>query len=151
MARPRTPTNLKLVQGTARKDRLNPNEPKPNRSLPSAPEHLSDAAKLAWGKASLILDRMGVLTEADGIALEEVTETYAELVQCRMVLKSIERIYETDSEGGKMYRSHPIVAQIADASRRLAMWLTKFGMTPADRSRVTAAEADGEADPWASL
>lgn len=154
MARPRTPTALKIVTGTARKDRINAAEPKPQRSMPSPPEHLSDSAKVVWGKASVILDRMAVLTEADGIALEEVCETYAELVECRRLLAREGmngRVYEGGGEKGVMLRSHPLVAQIADASRRLGFWLTKFGMTPADRSRVGSIGEDGETDGFAQL
>lgn len=152
MARPRTPTALKLVKGTAQPCRTNKKEPKPQRSIPSPPEHLSDAAKVAWGKASVILDRMAVLTEADGIALEEVVETYAELVECRKILREAQRVYEGGSEEkGVILRPHPIVSQISDASRRLGFWLTKFGMTPADRSRVSSVGEDGEKDGWAEL
>lgn len=100
----------------------------------------------------MILDRMAVLTEADGIALEEVCETYAELIECRRLLKDVERVYEGGSEkSGMMWRSHPIVAQISDASRRLAMWLTKFGMTPADRSRVSSVGEDETEDGWSAI
>lgn len=152
MGRPRTPTALKLVKKTLQPCRTNKKEPRPNRVIPSPPEHLSDAAKIAWGKASVILDRMAVLTEADGIALEEVCETYAELVECRKLLASEEdgRTYETVGDSGTMIRTHPLVGQIADASRRLAMWLTKFGMTPADRSRVSSVGEDKD-DGWSAV
>ena len=65
MARPRKPSHLKVVAGTDQPCRTNKREPKPKRERPSPPAHLSDKAKTAWGAASIILDRMGVLTEAD--------------------------------------------------------------------------------------
>jgi P27 family predicted phage terminase small subunit len=154
MARPRTPAALKLVKGTAQPCRTNKKEPKPRRVIPSPPEHLSESAKVAWGKATVILDRMAVLTEADGIALEEVCETYAELIECRRILRESPegRVYGSDTDNGIILRPNPIVVQIADASRRLGMWLTKFGMTPADRSRVSSVgEDDGAKDPWTQL
>lgn len=153
MARPRTPTALKLVKGTARKDRTNKAEPKPRRVIPSPPEHLSDRARTAWGAMSVILDRMGVLTEADAVALEDLCETYAELVEARQALRDRgQATYEGGGEkSGTIYRSYPEVAQVADASRRLMALLTKFGMTPADRSRVSAAGEDDTSDPWADL
>jgi phage terminase small subunit len=36
-----------------------------------------------------------------------------------------------------MIRARPEVAMIADADRRIMMWMSKFGLTPADRSRVS--------------
>jgi hypothetical protein len=36
-----------------------------------------------------------------------------------------------------MIRVRPEVAMIADADRRLMAWLARFGLSPADRSRVS--------------
>lgn len=166
--RPRTPTALKLVQGTARKDRTNKAEPKPRREIPSPPEHMSDRAKVAYGRVSVILDRMGVLTEADGIALEAMCEAYADLIEARQQLRAAieygdaEEARETVAEAGKltyvtvgksgpMARNRPETSLIADADNRLRAWMARFGLTPADRSRVSAVGEDEKADPWADL
>ena len=63
------PTALKLISGNAGKRKINKAEPKPKREIPSCPAHMSDAGKVAWGRLSVLLDRMGVLTEADSAAL----------------------------------------------------------------------------------
>jgi len=39
---------------------------------------------------------------------------------------------------------------VSDADRRVATWLSRFGMTPADRSRVPAARPVAES-PWDAL
>lgn len=151
MARPRKPTALKLVKGTAQKCRTNKSEPKPARAIPSPPAHLSDRAKTAWGAVSVVLDRMGVLTEADAVALEGLCETYADLVEARLALKKRgATVYEGGTEEAKIYRSYPEVAQVADADRRLQAWLTKFGLSPADRSRVSAT-GEQPVDEWAAI
>lgn len=144
MARPRKPTHLKVVAGTDQPCRTNKNEPKPRREKPSPPSHLSDKAKTAWGAVSVILDRMGVLTEADGYALEGLCEAYADLRLARDSLSAAGELYyeTTNQSGGVMLRPRPEVAMISDADRRFAMWLAKFGLTPADRSRVSAALPD---------
>lgn len=155
MARPRKPTLLKVVGGTAQPCRINKSEPKPKRVKPSPPAHLSDKAKTAWGEASVILDRIGVLTEADAIAMEGLCEAIADLRTARQALASYggSLTYETvTKDGGKMHRAYPEVAMVSDADRRLAMWLAKFGLTPADRSRVSSGNDDkGKADPWANF
>jgi len=154
MARPKTPTAWKLVKGTAQPCRINKNEPKPKRGIPSPPAHLGDRAKTAWGYVAAMLDRMGVITEADGLVLEGLCETYAELVAARAALKARggATTYESvTKDGGTMYRPYPEVTQIADADRRFAMWLTKVGMTPADRSKISSLDRADAKDPWATL
>lgn len=150
--RPLKPTHLKLVTGTARPSRINKNEPKMRREIPSAPAHLSDGAKESWGYVAVILDEMGVLTRADRVALEGLCEAYTELRAARKSLADAGSItYETtNATGGKMIRPRPELAMIADADRRLMAWLTKFGLTPADRSRVSAANGS-EANAFADL
>lgn len=172
MARPRKPTHLKVVAGTDQPCRTNKKEPKPRRERPSPPAHLSDKAKTAWGAAAVILDRMGVLTEADGFALEGLCEALADLHQARSSLarpiigrrldketgeenvwtiaEAGELRYVSFGKDGVMVRQRPEVAMIADADRRVSMWLAKFGLTPADRSRVSSSKDDGD-DPFGGL
>ena len=72
-----TPTHLKLVTGNPGKRKINRQEPNPARCIPSCPSHLSDNAKVAWGKLTVLLDRMGVLTEADAAVLERMVDCYS--------------------------------------------------------------------------
>jgi len=137
---------------------MNKSAPKPNRERPSPPAHLSDRGKAGWAEAVLIADRMGVLTEADGLAMEALAEAIADIRSARaslakpLMLPTIDddgdaierevaaggdRYYWTFGKGGPMRRARPEIADISDADRRLSMWMAKFGMTPADRSRVS--------------
>lgn len=154
MARPRKPTKLKVLQGTAKPSRTNQREPKPKIGIPPAPEHLSAAARAAWNPVGQLLLDMRVLTLADGLALEGLCETYADLRRARSSLDSRDGLwYEVATkQGGTMYRAYPEVAMVADADRRLASWLTKFGLSPADLSRVhAAADPDKEKAGWDKL
>lgn len=149
MARPRTPTALKIVKGTAKKYRINKAEPKPSRGMPDCPDYLSDRAKEVWPLVSVLLDKMGVLTTADQYALIELCETYAELRTARATLKDRgAQSYETMTKSGEtIFRPYPEVTIIADADRRMRNWLASFGLTPADRSKVSAREKENE-NPW---
>ena len=152
MARPRTPTALKLIKGTAQPCRINKNEPKPTRCIPSPPDHLSSRAKTAWGAVGVLLDRLGIVTEADALVLEGLCSTYAELVDARAALSQRGGTsYECTTLSGTIWRQYPEVAQVADLDRRFCAWLTKVGMTPADRSKVTAIGKNEDKDPWADL
>jgi P27 family predicted phage terminase small subunit len=146
-----TPTHLKLVKGNPGRRPLNRKEPKPRRSRPSPPLHLSEKARETWGYTTALLDRMGVLTEADGIALEMLSEAYADFLAAKAELKAVgSDYYQTSTASGDaMHRIHPAVAQRNDADRRIRAWLAEFGMTPSARARVKA-DAEAEEDRAAS-
>ena len=137
------PTQLKLVGGNAGKRKLNTREPKPRRAIPSPPAHLSRDALVVWVRVSEILDRMGVLTEADVIGLERICETYVEVVELQADIAKHGRYQVVRTKaGGAMARKLPAVEMLADADRRLRAWIVEFGQTPSARSRVHA-EDDG--------
>ena len=69
MARPTKPTILKLVTGTAKPGRLNPDEPQPDIQIPTAPHHLSKYAREEWNRIAPILEDMGLVSESDRSAL----------------------------------------------------------------------------------
>lgn len=168
MARPRKPTHLKVIEGTTRPDRANPAEPDPARGVPPAPRHLRPAARAAWGRVSKLLDSMGVLTLADGLALERLCDCYADIIEARESFAQTVMIevvedgearekalaaggevrYVTHGKGGPMLRTRPEIAVIADADRRLRGYLADFGLTPAARSKVPSVKGSGK-DPLA--
>src|SRR5689334_3267228 len=63
----RKPTVMKVMQGTARKDRMNPNEPKGDAvKIPQPPpEYLEAEAKAVWARDIAHLVKMGVFSESD--------------------------------------------------------------------------------------
>ena len=145
------PTHLRLVQGNPGKRPINKAEPQPRRELPSPPAHLSDGARVAWGRLTVLLDRMGVLTEADAYALERLAELYAEIVELSETLAERGRVYESTTEsGGTIVRPRPEAAMLADADRRFRAYLIEFGLTPAARSKVRVDGAGETTDPAAA-
>jgi P27 family predicted phage terminase small subunit len=150
--RPRKPTALKIVTGTFRHDRSNAREPQPKRKRPAMPGTLSDGAKKAWRHFAKLLDDLGVLTAADAAALGNLCEAAADLDTARAALAARPGLtYENvTAAGGVTHRAYPEVALVRDAERRVHRWLAAFGMTPADRARVSVAESKDE-DPAAKF
>ena len=138
------PTALKILEGTGRKDRVNPREPTPERGIPIAPKHLAPSAKKIWNELCQLLDEIGVLTLADVFALEGAAQSLAELRAARAALKArASNTYCTTSrDGSVMHRTYPEVQAIADLDRRVLAWLGKLGLTPCDRAKVSATEAE---------
>jgi P27 family predicted phage terminase small subunit len=112
---------------------------------------MSDKARETWGYVSGILDRMGVLTEADALALELLCEAYADYLSARAEIDDFGSNYYTtvSQAGGVMHRSHPAVAVMQDADRRIKAWLVEFGKTPSSRSRIKADDGGEKDDPLA--
>lgn len=141
------PLHVKLVTGNPGKRPMNGREPKPRRALPTPPTHITQEELVHWGRFSEILDRMGVLTEADGAALERVVCLYQEVIELREVIETEGRTYTTKNrDGAEMTRPQPAVAMLADCDRRFRGWLGDFGLTPAARTKVIA-QVEASTDP----
>ena len=153
MPRPTLPTATKMLAGTVRKHRLNLNEPSPERAIPVPPAKLGAKARQVWQQVAQVLDEMGVLTVADTFALEALSHDLADLRQTRADLKARgSAVYTTTSRDGSiMHRAYPEVQMISDLDRRVAVWLPKLGLTPADRGKVTAIVEDEDANAFADL
>lgn len=147
-----TPSHLKLVKGNPGRRPMNAAEPKPERSRPSPPAHMTDKGRETWGYVSGLLDRMGILTEVDAVGLELLCEAYADLLKARDELDAFgSDYYETvNQSGGVMHRAHPAVAVRNDAERRIKAWLAEFGMTPSARSRVRVNGEEAEQEDKAA-
>lgn len=140
-----TPTALKLVKGNPGKRAMNKKEPKPAREAPSCPAHLTDEAKVAWGRLTVLLDRMGVLTEADAFALERLCDCYADILACRELIERDGRTYTTlDQNSNTLIKNNPAVNQLRAADAQFKSYLVEFGLTPAARTKVNAKEPDDD-------
>lgn len=114
MARPRLPTNVLKLRGA---DKVNPgrlkareNEPENKREVGLPPKHLGKLEKEAF-KEIIKFSIDGVLGEADRIAVEMAA---CLLVKCRDQINPA-----TSTEQNQFFK-----------------YLSQFGMTPADRSKI---------------
>ena len=157
-----TPTALKLVTGNPGKRALNKKEPKLAPGIPRMPAHLSPRAKAAWKKLTKLLKDMGVLTLADGLALERLCDVYAEILELRDEIKKNGRTYQSikiigenvDDETQEftqveqmLMKANPAVQMLADADRRFKGYLVEFGLTPSSRSKISVNEKKSDNDP----
>jgi len=135
MARPRKPTNLKILQGTYRPDRANPNEPQPEICIPEAPEFLSDRALQEWQRIAPILEKLGLLSQVDKMALAAYCAAVARLWQAEEQLK-IEGLTVTNERGRRI--KNPLVDVANAAAKQISLFASQFGMSPSTRSSVKA-------------
>ena len=128
---------LKLISGTARRDRQPRSHPGERLvSPPEPPEHLSDRAAAEWRRLARELAEAGSLTGADLRALELLAETLALESEMRALI-SAEGATIPAGEGGK--KGHPALKIATDARAQAIRLLESFGLTPSSRHRVDRA------------
>ena len=121
MARPILPTKIKQLRGTIRKSRINTNEPIPKKEIGLPPACLNESQQAVWNEI-LSISCHGVLTIADRILLEIPARLLAE------------------------YR---VSGKLSAGERgQLISCLSKMGLTPADRSKISVPQADKETNPF---
>src|SRR5688572_3218304 len=91
---------------------------------------------------------MGVTAAEDAAAFELLVTTYVQHQRLAATLRAESLTYTTvNAQGGEMIRARPEVALLADVDRRLLVLLGRFGLTPADRSKVVSHPGNASADP----
>jgi P27 family predicted phage terminase small subunit len=138
---PRTPTNLKLLRGTFRQDRVTPHEPKPELAIPPVPDHLSAEAKLEWERVSQELHQLGLLSRIDRAALAAYCECWADWVKATTKVHETGEVIKTAA--GNVIEN-PYYSIKKRAAELMHKFLTEFGMTPASRTRINADPAPKE-------
>lgn len=125
---------MKVLQGTARADRMNPDEPMPE-GLPDKPEFADPACGVIWDELFPMLERMQVLTEADGQALALLCEWQATYDKAERFVSSAESLTFETSNG---YAAQiPEFSIMKAASDKVLELYRAFGMTPASRTKVS--------------
>lgn len=141
----RVPTPLKLLKGSLNPSRENKRAPKVRARVPPAPEHLDVEERTAWQRFARILSPLKVCASEDFAALESLVTTWVQAQRLRAQLRrdaeggDKDLTYETtNAMGGEMQRIKAAVTALNEVDRRLKDWLGRFGLTPADRGRVSA-------------
>jgi P27 family predicted phage terminase small subunit len=155
--RKRTPDHLKIVAGTDRPDRMNPDAPKPAATLPDAPEWLSTRGAQIFDQLVAIIGPMGIGSSSDAAMLALAASRLEEVEICTAMIEDGGRTFVSnityDEEGriaSQQIKSHPAVAQRSEAMRHAQSLLVEFGLSPAARSKVSASAPD-EKNPFAAL
>lgn len=121
MGRPRVPSAVKRLRGTWRADRANERAPRPvSIAVPAPPRELSAVERAVWKRLAREIPP-GVFTTADGTAFRALVRAVA----------MAENPPENMSESARI-----------NWSKHAQSMLGRFGLTPADREKVSAAASD---------
>lgn len=137
------PTELRLLQGTARPDRMKPGEPTPDVLANLVPPGSLDAyGKQCWNRNAPVLARMGLLTEVDVDQFTAYCDTYSQWRHAVIVQRKL----SPDDDG---YRR--VAVTVENARTQMRLMAGEFGMSPSSRSRLSVGKAAEEADPMERL
>jgi len=137
----RKPSKLKAIQGNPGKRKTNKREPRPAPGTPQMPLGLAAEATAEFRRIAPILEKMGVLTKADGPALIAYCKLHALNVKAEAAIKKYGIVFaKVDEVGVSVLKKNPAVSIFESTSRLIRSFLQEFGLTPASRSKVAASE-----------
>lgn len=149
MARPRKPTALKVLNGSAAHDpqRVNRDEPRPRNAPPRMPRDLGPAARLVWRRTLRDMPP-GVILAAHAPVFRVYCEAVARYEAWAALLAEGGPVVR-GSRGGELVRN-PLVQMVRDQADQVRAFARELGLTPSSLSGVSAAPA-AEADPLDEL
>ncbi len=128
------PTVIENLEGRPGHRAVNEREPQPIPGEPKMPRHLDTLARKEWRRLVPMLERMRVLTEADGTALANLC------IDCALLQRAQESLAKTGlfvkNPKTEMVHQNPILNVIRVTTDRVTRGLREFGMTPASRSKI---------------
>ena len=132
-----TPTALKELEGNPGKRPLNENEPKPQKKAPTCPKWLEPEAKKEWRRLAKQMEEIGILTRVDMAAFAGYCQAYARWKEAEEFISQHGTIVKTPSG---YYQQLPQVSIAQTYLKIMNRFAEQFGLTPASRSRIVAAD-----------
>ena len=132
------PTALKVIQGNPGKRPLPENEPKPKPIAPECPTWLHEDAKKEWDRVAPELERLGLLTVVDMVALAGYCESWAQWKDAIEFIHKHGTVYSIKDDEGKVkyLQQVPQVSIANKAQQQIRAWCAEFGLTPSSRGRM---------------
>ena len=134
--RPPKPTKLKVLAGTLRADRFNPDEPQPLAGIPVCPDWLCPAAKERWAELVRTIGDTGVLTQADGDVMAQYCQAWARWKAAEEKLNQFGVPVLTEKTRAPYKTLYSIMSQERAHMTQLA---SLMGLEPSGRSRLHGA------------
>jgi P27 family predicted phage terminase small subunit len=137
---PPKPSALKKAQGTYRKSRAPAKEIEPTPGAPECPEQLDEIGRAEWLRIVPELERVGVLTVVDRVALEGYCANYS-LARQYQAEAEREPLVEVpiQTKGGDVHyviKPNPAAGEARRHWALVKMFAAEFGLTPSARTRV---------------
>lgn len=133
MGRPRKPTQLKVLEGSFRKDR-DGHGPIVDSGVPVCPDDAPECVKQAWQEIAPVLANQGLLSAVDRMPFYAYMDSYTKFVMVSQAIGTLEAMLEETPNG---YIQMSQAFHIRNKLWQEVMKAGKeFGHTPAARSAI---------------
>lgn len=144
MARPRKPTQLKVLEGgriRGDRDALD-SQARPEIALPACPDWLDAKARKIWHKIGPELVNLGLLSVIDGDIFGSYAETAARYGEVCERIDTLEKCMAVTPNG---FEVQSVLFQLRNTLQKQLVALGReFGMTPAARSSIKVNTDQGD-------
>lgn len=131
------PDHVKIMRGTQRKDRMNPDAPTPSSDMPRPPDLLSRRACEYFGELRTRLDNEGRASSSHTSIIAAAAVRLDELETCNKTIEEEGMFYKTVTEtGSTITRTHTAVTHRNEILRHLQSLLAELGLTPVSMGKV---------------
>lgn len=127
-----TPEACKVLKGTFRKDRANPDAPAPACDPMTAPGWMPEDARPHFETLRERLKSIGLDSSSFTETLAMAATRLHQIDRFSALITATGESYETKTaKDGRMVRAYPEVAMLSEAMRHLHSLLSEMGLTPA--------------------
>ena len=142
------PTAIKRLTGNPGKRPLPQDEPQPDRTPPKCPAWLQPEARREWRRIVPELERLGLLTLIDRVALAAYCAAYAHWREAEEIMQTEGLTYETVNKAGETtIVSRPEVGIAQKYMGLIRSFCSEFGLTPSSRGRMAVPGHMPDQDP----
>jgi P27 family predicted phage terminase small subunit len=147
------PKALKILEGTYRADRDNPQAPEPPVTRGAVPPDFLDELAIAeWERIVPELETLGIMSNIDIALVTSYCVSVSELAEACKRIEIDGYMYETENrEGCTVQRKSPWIEVRNKAIANIVKTACEMGMTPASRSKVIASKQPKKESKWAGL
>ena len=153
--RKRKPAELRVLEGTFRKDRHG-GAPGVVTGFPEAPGCLSEAERQLWET----FPKPAWIGQTDVVAVHAAVSIYERILRNQKAQQATETAgnpltlkYTVDGDGNRTAepKENPLITQELKLWGRLMSVLATLGLTPADRAKMQAPKGEDVEDKWAGI
>lgn len=143
------PTAVKVLHGTFRADRANPNEPKPEISAPDCPAWLGPIAAEEWRRVVPELEKLGLLAKVDRAALAAYCDAWGVWQRAAEIVEREGLTVDYETKTGGLYVQQRAEVSIAERARKdCVVFAREFGLSPSSRTKVAGMKPEKAKDEW---
>lgn len=127
------------MKGTLKTERINKSEPVPSLEIPDPPDFLTELALAEWDRVVGDLFSLGLIAKIDMASLAAYCQSFGRWAEAETQLK-VEGLTIITAKNNVI--QNPLVGIANQAMEHMRKHLANFGMSPADRAKVSAKPKD---------